>query len=114
MCDYVCTLPYGHSQKEHETSHGSMSKTKWALDGDEHTRLEVDGHTFGANDSGAPMWCSTVCEAQGRHVHIDYCQTAGRSKCIGPDIRHLKTKIKPSPERAKDAISHSLFWKRTG
>ena len=114
MCDYVCTLPYGHSEKEHETSHGSMSKTRWALDGDEDTALEINGREFGADDSGAPMLCNSVCEAQGRHVHIDYCRTAPGRDCIGTEIQHLQTKIQPHPERAKDSISHSVYWKRSG
>ncbi|KAI1789533.1 hypothetical protein LXA43DRAFT_1153915 [Ganoderma leucocontextum] len=39
-CGYFCTLPLGHTQKEHDTSHGSMSKTRWAIDGPDGTILE--------------------------------------------------------------------------
>lgn len=63
-CGYVCTLPHGifyslnllkslsvvcsgHSQREHSTSHGSMSKTKWAVDGPSGTIFELDGHISG-------------------------------------------------------------------
>ena len=45
----------GHTQPEHETSHGSMSKTQWAIDGPDGTVLEVDGRKFASNDDGAPM-----------------------------------------------------------
>jgi hypothetical protein len=114
MCDYVCTLPYGHPQAEHDTSHGSMSKTQWALDGGENAILEIDGHKFAANDAGAPMLCNSVCEAQGRHVHLDYCRATSGTGCAGNEIEHLTTKIGPDPDRPKDAISHSVFWKRSG
>jgi hypothetical protein len=48
----------GHSQQEHETSHGSMSRTRWAVDGPEGTAVEVDGRKFGASDEGAPLLVS--------------------------------------------------------
>ncbi|KAI0292619.1 hypothetical protein B0F90DRAFT_1671124 [Multifurca ochricompacta] len=57
-CGYLCTLPFGHPQQEHETSHGSMSKTKWAIDGPDGTSLELGGHKFSSNDEGGPMLCN--------------------------------------------------------
>ncbi|KAH7105371.1 hypothetical protein BKA62DRAFT_689459 [Auriculariales sp. MPI-PUGE-AT-0066] len=114
MCEYLCTLPYGHAQKEHDTSHGSMSKTQWALDGAEDAALEISGHRFASNDSGAPMLCSTVCDAQGRHVHIDYCRAAPGARCVGTDHEHLTKNIMPHPDRPKDVISHAAFWERAG
>lgn len=48
----------GHPQPEHETSHGSMSKTQWAVDGPDGTVLEVNGRKFASNDDGAPMMVS--------------------------------------------------------
>jgi hypothetical protein len=114
MCGYVCTLPYGHTQPDHDTSHGSMSKTQWALDGDESSVVEIDGHKFAANDAGAPMLCNTVCEAQGRHVHLDDCRASDGAQCMGNEIEHLTAKISPNPDKPKDAISHSVFWKRSG
>jgi hypothetical protein len=45
----------GHSQQEHETSHGSMLRTRWTIEGDEETVLELDGRKFGTADHGAPM-----------------------------------------------------------
>jgi hypothetical protein len=45
----------GHTQKEHRTSHGSMSKTRWAIDGPDGTAIELEGRKFAANDEGAPM-----------------------------------------------------------
>lgn len=56
----------GHPQQEHETSHGSMSKTRWAIDGPEEATLEVNGRKFASNDDGAPMLCSLVCK--GNHT----------------------------------------------
>ncbi|KAH7105369.1 hypothetical protein BKA62DRAFT_386244 [Auriculariales sp. MPI-PUGE-AT-0066] len=114
MCDYLCTLPCGHAQKEHETSHGSMSKTRWVMDGADDAALEIDGHRFASNDSGAPMLCSAVCDALGRHAHIDFCRATSDAQCSGAEIEHLTKKIMPHPNLPKDAISHAAFWERTG
>ncbi|KAJ7509859.1 hypothetical protein B0H11DRAFT_2270198 [Mycena galericulata] len=113
-CGYYCTLPRGHPQHEHETHHGSMSKTRWAVDGPDGTILELNGRKFGSDDDGAPMMCNLVCQEMGRHVHIDYCRADDAASCDGPEVQHLKTRMTPNPARAKDWISHSLFWKRTG
>ena len=104
----------GHPQQEHETSHGSMSKTKWAVDGPDGTVLEVNGRKFGANDDGAPMLCSMYCRSMGRHAHIDWCRSDDPATCGGPEHEHISTPMQPHPRRAKDWISHSLYWKRTG
>jgi hypothetical protein len=55
------TTSSGHPQSEHDTvtSHGSMSKTRWAIDGDEAV-IQVQGRKFGANDDGAPMLVRTA------------------------------------------------------
>jgi hypothetical protein len=45
----------GHAQTEHETSHGSMSQTRWAVDGPDGEVVELNGHRFSAEDEGAPM-----------------------------------------------------------
>ncbi|KAJ6534677.1 hypothetical protein DFH09DRAFT_932195, partial [Mycena vulgaris] len=113
-CGYYCTLPRGHPQQEHETHHGSMSKTRWAVDGPDGTVLELNGRKFGSDDDGAPMMCNLVCQEMGRHAHLDYCRADDAASCDGPEVQHLKTRITPNPERAKDWISHSLFWRRTG
>lgn len=59
--------PIGHTQREHETAHGSMSHTEWgansvgrhecrcslvhaALEGDADASVELSGHTFGQRD----------------------------------------------------------------
>ncbi|KAJ7246483.1 hypothetical protein C8J57DRAFT_1360578 [Mycena rebaudengoi] len=112
-CGYYCTLPRGHPQHEHETHHGSMSKTRWAVDGPDGTILELNGRKFGSDDDGAPMMCNLVCQEMGRHVHVDYCRADNAVSCNGPEVQHLKTRMTPNPARAKDWISHSLFWKRT-
>ncbi|KAJ7231899.1 hypothetical protein B0H12DRAFT_204922 [Mycena haematopus] len=113
-CGYFCTLPRGHPQQEHETSHGSMSKTRWAVDGAEGTALELSGRKFGSNDDGAPMMCNLVCQELGRHAHVDYCRADDAAACSGAEIQHIKARMTPNPARAKDWISHSLFWRRAG
>ncbi|KAI0751604.1 hypothetical protein C8Q80DRAFT_1158354 [Daedaleopsis nitida] len=112
-CGYFCTLPLGHIQKDHETSHGSMSKTEWVVDGPDGTVLEVNGRKFGSSDEGAPMLCSMYCRSMGRHAHIDWCRADEARSCSGPEQEHIGTPMHPHPGRAKDWITHSLYWKRT-
>ncbi|KAG8216262.1 hypothetical protein J3R82DRAFT_8306 [Butyriboletus roseoflavus] len=114
-CNYFCTLPLGHRQQEHETRHGSMSRTRWTVDGPDDVPLEIEGRKFSTNDEGAPMMCNLVCSAMGRHVHIDYCRADDEAACTGNDeLQHLTNRIQPDPDRAKDLITHGLFWKRNG
>ncbi|KAF8483073.1 hypothetical protein JB92DRAFT_3033330 [Gautieria morchelliformis] len=112
-CDYLCTLPYDHTQTIHETSHGSCSKTQWAIEGSQDAVLEVNGHKYAANDSGAPLLCSMMCTAFGRHAHVDYCRAEG-TVCDGPQLQHIHARMLPHPDRPKDYVSHELFWERTG
>ncbi|KAI0302836.1 hypothetical protein B0F90DRAFT_1667445 [Multifurca ochricompacta] len=100
-----------HPQPEHETSHGSMSKTKWAIDGPDGTSLELGGHKFSSNDEGGPMLCNMVCASMGRHVHIDYCRGDASHNS---ETLHLKEKIVPKPQIPKDWITHGLHWRRMG
>ncbi|KAI6101021.1 hypothetical protein EDD16DRAFT_1844403 [Pisolithus croceorrhizus] len=115
-CGYFCTLPLGHPQQEHETRHGSMSRTRWTIDGpDDGAALEIEGRRFSTNDEGAPMMCNLVCQAMGRHVHIDYCRSDEEGACVGNDeIQHITKNLRPHPDRAKDYVTHNLFWKRSG
>ena len=130
-CGYYCTLPLGiidssryvqlmtrcrpgHPQQEHETSHGSMSQTRWAVDGPDGTSLELRGRKYSSNDDGAPMMCNLVCLAMGRHVHIDYCRTQDGIPCDAAEVQHIPTRIIPDPGRLKDFVTHSLHWRRTG
>ncbi|KAI6020260.1 hypothetical protein BKA83DRAFT_674992 [Pisolithus microcarpus] len=115
-CGYFCTLPLGHPQQEHETRHGSMSRTRWTIDGpDEGAALEIEGRRFSTNDEGAPMMCNLVCQAMGRHVHIDYCRSDEEVACVGNDeIQHITKNLRPHPDRPKDYVTHNLFWKRSG
>ncbi|KAI6157189.1 hypothetical protein BKA82DRAFT_4325642 [Pisolithus tinctorius] len=114
-CGYFCTLPLGHPQQEHETRHGSMSRTQWTIDGaDDAEVLEIEGRRFSTNDEGAPMMCNLVCQAMGRHVHIDYCRT-GEAACVGNDeIQHITKHLLPHPDRPKDYVTHNLHWRRSG
>ncbi|KAJ6514882.1 hypothetical protein C8R47DRAFT_1275662 [Mycena vitilis] len=112
-CGYFCTLPRGHPQQEHDTHHGSMSKTRWAIDGPDGTILELNGRKFGSDDDGAPMLCSLVCQEIGRHAHLDYCRADDAASCDQPEVQHIKMALSPNPSRAKDWISHNLYWRRT-
>ncbi|KAI6035782.1 hypothetical protein EDC04DRAFT_2880315 [Pisolithus marmoratus] len=115
-CGYFCTLPLGHPQQEHETRHGSMSRTRWTVDGpDDAAVLEIEGRRFSTNDEGAPMMCNLVCQAMGRHVHIDYCRSDQGVACVGNDeLQHITRRLRPHPSRPKDYVTHNLFWKRSG
>ncbi|KAI0062821.1 hypothetical protein BV25DRAFT_1885018 [Artomyces pyxidatus] len=113
-CGYLCTLPLGHAQQEHETSHGSMSRTRWAVDGPDGTTLELEGHKFSSNDEGAPMMCNIVCTSMGRHTHIDFCRAQDILSCDGPEVQHIHSRLTPDPDQPKDAITHSLHWRRMG
>ncbi|KAG1731285.1 hypothetical protein EDB19DRAFT_1881018 [Suillus lakei] len=114
-CGYYCTLPLGHPQQEHETRHGSMSSSRWAVDGPDDMGLEVEGRRFSSNDEGAPMMCNLVCQALGRHVHIDYCRAVDAASCIGNnEARHIFKRLLPHPDRPKDFLTHNLFWRRSG
>ena len=108
------TFSKGHSQREHETSHGSMSRVKWSVEGPEGTALEVGGHKFATNDDGAPMMCNFYCVDLGRHVHVDYCCSGSPASCSGAEIQHISTTVQPNPEMPKDWITHSLHWERMG
>lgn len=113
-CGYFCTLPLGHTQQEHATSHGSMTQTRWAIDGPDDTGLELEGRKFSSNDEGAPMMCNLVCSSMGRHVHIDYCRAGANASCDGAEVQHINARMVPDPDRRKDAITHSLHWRRLG
>ncbi|KAH9016242.1 hypothetical protein EDB85DRAFT_1898280 [Lactarius pseudohatsudake] len=104
----------GHTQQEHETSHGSMTETRWAVDGPDDASLELGGHKFSSNDEGAPMMCNLVCSSMGRHIHIDYCRAdANDGPCDAAEAQHINDRIVPEPDKPKDAVTHSLYWQRT-
>ncbi|KAH8989296.1 hypothetical protein EDB92DRAFT_2003843 [Lactarius akahatsu] len=112
-CNYFCTLPLGHQQREHETSHGSMTQTRWAVDGPDGTSLELGGRKYSSNDEGAPMMCNLVCSSLGRHVHVDYCRAGEDGTCDGAEVQHIGARINPSPDKPKDWVTHGLSWRRT-
>jgi hypothetical protein len=61
------------------------------------------------------MMCNLVCSTMGRHVHIDYCRRAGsNATCSGVEVQHINARITPNPYEPKDAITHSLYWRRLG
>jgi len=110
----VAELVLGHTQQEHETRHGSMSRTRWAIedgDGIDETILELEGRKFSSNDDGAPMLCNLVCTSMGRHVHINYCRG---DPCDNPETQHINQRMVPNPDQPKDWITHGLHWRRMG
>jgi len=104
----------GHAQQEHETSHGSMTQTRWAVDGPDGASLELGGRKFSSNDEGAPMMCNLVCSSMGRHVHIDYCRADRNGPCDSVGVQHINDRMLPDPDKPKDAVTHSLYWRRMG
>ncbi|KAF7308315.1 VWFA domain-containing protein [Mycena chlorophos] len=113
-CGYFCTLPRGHPQQEHETRHGSMSRTQWTVDGPDDAVVELNGRKFGASDEGSPLLCSLYCQDMGRHAHLDYCRADDAHSCTGAETEHIQKRVLPNPDRPKDWVSHSLFWRRSG
>ncbi|KAG8903576.1 hypothetical protein FRB99_003127, partial [Tulasnella sp. 403] len=114
-CGYFCQLPRGHPQAEHDTAHGSMERTSWAIEGAVDATVEVQGRKFGAQDNGAPQLCSSLCRNLGRHAHIDYCRNVGaEGRCQEPESEHIEERMLPNPDRPKDWVSHGIFWARTG
>lgn len=109
-CGYICTPPLGHTRQEHETRHGPMPRTRWAVDGPEGSCNELGEHKFSSNDEGGPMLCNLQCMSKRRHVHIDDC----RGDPHDPEAVHINERIGPNPEQAKDWITHGLHWCRLG
>ena len=91
-----------------------MTQTRWAIDCSDETGLELGGRRFSSNDEGGPMMCNLVCSSMGRHVHFDYCRTEENTPCEGAEVQHIETRMIPNPHRSKDAVTHSLYWRRTG
>ncbi|KAB5590852.1 hypothetical protein CTheo_5695 [Ceratobasidium theobromae] len=113
-CRYLCTLPIGHTQNLHETSHGSMISTQWAIErADPSSVYELNGRKFGIGDEGAPMLCHLVCTEQGRHAHIDFCRDLDGCRG-GAEWEHINERMHPEIDRPKDWISHRLKWARSG
>ncbi|KAF5381827.1 hypothetical protein D9757_008331 [Collybiopsis confluens] len=113
-CGYYCTLPRGHTQQIHETRHGSMSRTRWAID-DSNGAIELGGRKFGTGDDGAPMLCNLFCSDMDRHAHVDYCRAPPGQPCARSEgIEHVIHRMQPEPDRPKDWVTHSLHWRRMG
>jgi hypothetical protein len=91
-----------------------MTQTRWAVNGPDDTDVQLGGRRFSSNDNGAPMMCNLVCSSMGRHVHIDYCRAEEDTPCGGAEVQHISKPMIPNPEKPKDAITHSLHWRRTG
>ena len=132
-CEYFCSFPFSayrsashsksqsrykslsdHAQEVHETSHGSMVKTSWVVEGDSTASFELNGKRFASGDSGAPMICSMICNQMGRgHLHIDACRTDTSGNCAGGDgVRHIEEAN--DLHKTLDWIVHDKFWERSG
>src|SRR5712691_4599778 len=98
----------------HDTSHGSMGQTTWVIDGDDDDFREIQGRRFASGDSGAPMLCSMVCKALGRHAHIDFCRSSSVRTCKHTGVQHVTGRMRPDPSKPKDWITHAVHWARTG
>jgi hypothetical protein len=86
------------------------------MEGSDKTGIELEGRKFSSNDEGAPMMCNLICSSMGRHVHFDYCRTLRTEgvACFGEEIQHIDARVTPDPDKPKDAITHQLYWRRTG
>lgn len=61
------------------------------------------------------MMCNLVCQALGRHVHIDYCRAEDATACLGNnEAQHVFKRLLPHADRPKDFLTHNLFWRRSG
>ena len=108
------TRVLGHSQA-HNTRHGSMEQTSWAIEGGDDATREVQGHKFAIGDSGAPMLCSMFCRELGRrHTHVGFCRSKDPKICADPGVEHITQRMEPRAGVAKDWITHSLYWARSG
>lgn len=113
-CNYYCTLDFGHPERLHHTSHGSMTETQWLIEGPaESASYQIQEHKYGSGDRGSTMLCSVICSQQGRHVHVDYCRSSDPKDCGGADHQHIQERILPQPDIPKDWISHKLYWERS-
>ncbi|KAI0253465.1 hypothetical protein BJV78DRAFT_1153081 [Lactifluus subvellereus] len=104
----------GHTQQDHETSHGSMTQTRWAIDGPDEAGIELGGRKFSSNDEGAPMLCNLICSSMGRHVHFDYCRRPRkhvRCGAVEVEVQHINARMTPNPDKPKDAVTHRLYWR---
>ncbi len=91
-----------------------MTQTRWSIEGPDGTGVELEGRKFSSDDGGAPMMCNLVCSSMGRHVHIEYCRTEDGVACSGDEMQHINARMIPDPDKPKDAITHRLYWRRTG
>ena len=91
-----------------------MTQTLWSVNGPDGSGIGLGGRKFLSDDEGAPMLCNLVCSSMGRHVHIDYCRAEENVPCEGAEVEHIKLRMNPNPNRPKDAITHSLYWRRMG
>ena len=55
-----------------------------------------------------------LCKELGRHAHVDYCRAQSGDACSSTGVEHITTPMHPDPKRAKDFVTHDLFWRRTG
>ena len=108
---FLANSSLGHSEQEHDTRHGVMSRIQWAIDNPEENNLQLDGRKFSPKDDDALMLCNFACISMGRHVHVDYCRGDHHDN---PEVLHINERAVPNPSQPKDWITHSLHWSRMG
>jgi hypothetical protein len=91
-----------------------MTQTPRVVEGPDKAVIEVEGRTFASNDDGGSMMCNLVCSSIGRHTHIDYCGAKEGEACTGDEVQHINARISPNPDKPKDRVAHSLYWRKTG
>ena len=55
-----------------------------------------------------------ICRNVGRHIHIDFCRAEDAESCQGEGLQHISSTMAPRPDKAKDFVSHRLYWARLG
>jgi hypothetical protein len=55
--------------------------------------------------------CNILCQTMGHHGHVDDRRVVYSASS---QIQHIQGQIAPNSERAKDWISHNLYWRRSG
>ncbi|KAI9437933.1 hypothetical protein BJY52DRAFT_1229957 [Lactarius psammicola] len=85
----------GHSQQEHETRHGSMPRSQWAIEGLEGSSVELSGRKFSLNDDGAPMLCNlSYTLTRGWSQTLTKRKTGSHTAFTGVGWIHILVKIK--------------------
>ena len=112
-CEYVCTLPEGHSGA-HDTTHGNMRSKRFSSEAEE---IDLGSRKYVWGESGVAEMCNLHCKARGRgHVHLIECEGGKRGgTCIAAGVvqggRHETMQYGPDYDVAKDELTHDAYWR---